>query len=392
MKRQILLVLALACIAAACDRAQLLAPTDSALTLTSAATFLAPSGTTTITAVVIESAGTQVQNGTTVRFTTTLGRLEPAEAQTRNGVATTTFHADGASGVATIRASSGAAASEEEIEILVGTAAVENIAVRVNPSSVPPSGGTVTVTARVTGEQGQGLSGIPVAFTTSAGTLSSSTATTDANGDATVQLTTTREATVTARAGGEADEVEIALLAAATVTLSTPTSTAVGVPVSLTVTPTEGTSPRVVIEWGDGRSTDLGIMSGARTVTHVYEEPGTFTISANATDNGVTNTTSTTVVITVPTGPTISVSPANGTTAATFTFTVTPNVSGGIPSDVTVEFGDGSSQSLGAISTATTVTHRYTTAGTYVARAVQTNPTGTQSATTASAVTVTAAP
>jgi adhesin/invasin len=393
MKRQILLVIVLALVTAACDRVQLLAPTDSELTLTAAATFLPPSGTTTVSAFVVESAGTPVQNGTTVRFTTTLGRVEPAEAQTRNGLATTTFFADGASGLATIRATSGSATAEDGIDIAVGTNAIAGLSLRANPSSLPPSGGTVAVSARVTGEEGQGLSGIPVTFTTSAGTLSSSSATTDANGDATVQLTTTRAATVTAHAGAEdAASVEIELLPAATVTLTAPASAAAGVPVSLTVTPTEGTAPRVVIEWGDGRSTDLGNLTGARTVTHVYEEPGTFTISANATDSGVTNTTSTTVSITAPAGPTITPSATTGTTATTFTFTVTPSVTGGIPSDVTVEFGDGGSQSLGAISTATTVSHRYTAAGTYVARAVQTNSQGTQSATAASAITVTTAP
>ena len=48
-------------------------------------------GTTEVTATVIESGGTPVHNGTLVRFTTTLGRMDPVEAQTRNGIAVTMF-------------------------------------------------------------------------------------------------------------------------------------------------------------------------------------------------------------------------------------------------------------------------------------------------------------
>ena len=376
MKRQILLVIVLALATAACDRVQLLAPTDSELTLTAAATFLPPSGTTTVSAFVVESAGTPVQNGTTVRFTTTLGRVEPAQVQTSNGLATTTFFADGASGLATIRATSGSAAAEDGIEILVGTAAIENIALRANPSTVPASGGTVTLTARVTGENGQGLSGIPVAFTTSSGTLSSDTATSDANGDASVQLTTNREAVVTARAGGEADELTVEVAAVGTVTL-TATAADSGQPTSLLVTPTSGTAPRVTISWGDGQQSDLGVVSTARTVTHIYESPGTFTITATATDNGETNTTSTTVVITPPDAVGLTVSPTTGTTANTFTFTVTPNTAAGVQ-NVTIDFGDGTSRDLGAITAATPVSNRYGSPGTYVIRVVQTTATGAE--------------
>ena len=78
-----------ACAAAGCDKAQLLAPTQSTINVTAATKLLSSSGETEISAVVVEQAGTPVQNGTTVRFTTNLGRIDPVETQTRNGLATT---------------------------------------------------------------------------------------------------------------------------------------------------------------------------------------------------------------------------------------------------------------------------------------------------------------
>src|SRR5918993_1672806 len=103
------MLIALAALAAACDKAQLLAPTQSTIALSAPTRVLPSNGTTPITAYVLEQAGTPVQNGTTVRFTTSLGRVEPTEVETRNGVAVTTFLAGDASCVAEIRAVSGAA-------------------------------------------------------------------------------------------------------------------------------------------------------------------------------------------------------------------------------------------------------------------------------------------
>jgi len=87
---------------------------------------------------VSESSGTPVQNGTTVRFTTTLGTLSAAEAQTTNGMATTMLIAGGTSGLAEVRAVSGAAtggaaaAATNVVTITIGTAAVTALAVRAN--------------------------------------------------------------------------------------------------------------------------------------------------------------------------------------------------------------------------------------------------------------------
>src|SRR5512132_3470725 len=101
------LALLLAVLSVGCDKVPLLAPTGSAITLSANSSTVPTNGTVGLTAFVMESSGTPVQNGTTVRFTTTLGTVTPTEAQTTNGVAVATFNAGASSGVATIHAISG---------------------------------------------------------------------------------------------------------------------------------------------------------------------------------------------------------------------------------------------------------------------------------------------
>jgi hypothetical protein len=93
----------------ACEKAELLEPTMSTITVSAPTQVLASGGSAEITAYVLEESDTPVRNGTTVRFSSALGRIESVEAQTTNGLATTTFFADSSSGVAEIRATSGAA-------------------------------------------------------------------------------------------------------------------------------------------------------------------------------------------------------------------------------------------------------------------------------------------
>lgn len=373
-------VMAMALAVSACDKVQLLAPTDSSITLTTSSATIPSGGTTTLSAVVVESAGTAVQNGTTVRFATNLGRIEPAEAQTRNGVATATFFADGGSGVATVTAASGSATggsgtnAANSVTITVGTAAVDTVSVRAAPSSVPASGGTVNVTASVVGPNNSVLSGVPVSFSTTTGTLSSNVVTTDASGNATVQLTTNREAVVTAAVGSKTGTVTVTVATQASVSL-TATAAAAGAPTSLTVTPATGTAPNVTVNWGDGSTVNLGLVAAPRTVTHVYGEPGTFTITADASDNGEVVTTSTVAVVAARPAPTVTVNPTTGTTATTFVVTVTPATTGGVRG-VQVDFGDGTVVDLGAVTSATTASHRFTAAGTYPIRVIQTDASG----------------
>ncbi len=206
--------LALLVLSGACDKVDLTAPTQSTITLTTSVTVLPINGRAEITAFVTESAGTPVQNGTSVYFTSTVGVLDPREARTENGKARVAFVANGQSGTAKIGASSGAAVATE-IEIKVGGAAASRIVLNVTPGTVPSSGGTVTLVATVTDADGNRLPGVPVTFTSTSGSLGSGSVVSDANGLATTTLTTNRAATVQATAGG----VESASLS---ITVNTP--------------------------------------------------------------------------------------------------------------------------------------------------------------------------
>jgi hypothetical protein len=116
---------------AACDKMPLVAPTGTVITLVANNTVLPVDGSLEITAIAIAGGsapatgggttggtgstttpgagasagqGVPVHNGTRISFTTTLGRIEPQEAETHNGQATVKLFANGASGVATVRA------------------------------------------------------------------------------------------------------------------------------------------------------------------------------------------------------------------------------------------------------------------------------------------------
>ena len=130
--------------------------------------------------------GTPVHNGTLVSFTTTIGRIDPREARTHNGQVRVTFIADGQSGSATITAFSGGASGLENLA--VGSAAIDKVLLSVSPQTLPPNGGTATVQARAENATGAALSGLLVTFSTDNGTLSPTTAITDANGVATSTL------------------------------------------------------------------------------------------------------------------------------------------------------------------------------------------------------------
>jgi hypothetical protein len=344
-----LLVLPFALISA-CDKVPLLAPTGSVITLLAGTNTVSLNSEITIIATVIENgaapasqnpgspttptsttsrpgAGTPVQNGTLISFTTTLGRIEPSEARTHNGQVNVRFIAGSSSGTATITAYSGGA-SAQITNLKVGTAAAGRVLVTTTPQSLGSSGGSVQVTASVTDEGGSPLSGIPVTFATDRGSLSPSTATTDVSGNATVTLTTTTgPAKVSATAGAQKGEATVTVNARSLSGFTAdPTATSTGVPVKFTVTPAAATTganiTNVRVDFGDGTGQNLGAISGASTVSHAYTQSGTYTPTATATDaSGDSQSLSTTVIIgSLPI--TVSAVPNPGTVNSPVTFTV----------------------------------------------------------------------
>lgn len=266
---------------AACDRMALTAPTNSTVSVSTADLVLPTGGRTEVTAFVAESSGNPVQNGTVVRFTTTLGRLAPDEVQTRNGLAVTTFLAGDISGEAEIKATSGTAAGStatpNAVKISIGAAAVTSLTLRANPGSVPARGGTSQIVATVLGATGRALPGINVNFATSRGTLSASGGVSDSAGEVRTALTTDREATVTASAGAQTATVSITRqdplpipVVALTGVGDLATATGQRWTFTATVTGNDDTTRPVRFEWDFGDEVTASTTTG--TAVHFYDD------------------------------------------------------------------------------------------------------------------------
>lgn len=377
---------------AACDKVPLFAPSQSTITLTAPKRILSLNESIEVTAVVLEQGGTPVQNGTSVRFTSTLGRVSPVEVETRNGIAVATFSAGDISGVADVSATSGAAGgaagsgnaggtggaasstATNVIQFTIGAAAAETISIRANPSTVGPNGGSVDVIATILGKTGQPIPGVPVSFSATRGTLTPGSATTDASGNATVRLTTNAETVVTATGGGKttATGVTIAVQGTPGVTLTCSGTAAAaascsqiaGQSVSFTVARAATTTQIIdsTLEFGDGITMGFGTLSNPSTVTHTYDRAGTYTATLRAVDvNGQRTTASVSVTITNRTPLAVNVSAASGVATVSgqrweFTATVTPAADVPLVESYTWDFGDGETATTSGDKTA----HVYT--------------------------------
>jgi hypothetical protein len=356
------LALMAAVLSAACDKVALTAPTDSTISLFADAASVPVNGTIQITASVTESAGTPVQNGTVVTFTTTLGRLDPVEARTNNGKVTVRLAGDGRSGTASITAFSGGNKSDA-LEIPVGAAAAGSIVVRANPNSLGSGGGTVQLTATVRDIGGGPLAGVLVTFSATAGRLGASSAITNENGDAQTTLTTTQQSEVTVEAGGTSPGQNgggggtTSVTASTTVLVSTaptiqvtvaPEQPAQGQPTTFSITvtpPSDGAAVQSMsIDFGDGETRQLG--ANSTTVQHIYDDDGTFTVTIRVRDTSGGESTQVTIIAVLPASP-IPVSITVDTETATVNSPVNFTVEATPPTGVTIQkytwdFGDGS--------------------------------------------------
>jgi hypothetical protein len=393
---------------AACDKVPLLAPVNSSINLTANSQIVPINGTTGLTAFVTEASGTPVQNGTTVRFTTTLGSVSPVETQTTNGIAVATFQAGGSSGIAEVHAISGGAtgttsgtgataSATNTVKITVGAAAVSTVTLRANPSSVGPSGGSVELVAQVITENGAPVQNVPVTFNSDQGTLTIQTVPTDANGEARTVLTTAQKATVTASAGTKtstAVTVDARVAPGISITCAPASGTGTNCAniqasstnntgtVTFTVTKGSGSSNLrdVTIDFGDGSTQNLGTLAGgAATIAHTYAGPNgssprgyTATVRAVDVNNEVTSASSN-VTITPRAALSVELTAAPGDSSShpvTETFTAT--VTGGDPVRFDWDFGDGTT----ATTTNNKTTHVYTNAGIYTATVTVTTTDG----------------
>ena len=394
--------------ALACDKVPLLAPTGSVISLFATANTVPLNSEIEIVANVIENgvtstgtgtpgttpgtsptstttpgAGTPVQNGTLVSFTTTIGRIEPSEARTNNGTVRVKFVSGGQSGIATITAFSGGASGKLE-NLKVGSAGVERVLISASPQTLSPFGGTSTITARVEDVSGTGLAGIPVTFSTDAGTLSPSSSTTDTAGNATTTLTTSRAAKVTANVAGKTADVSIGLNPRTGITIAGPTTAvSAGVPATFTVGVGSTANIRdVTVDFGDGDRRSLGAISAPTTIQHTYIEAGTFTVSATATEaaSGLPETVSTAVTILPGQPPAVIITASNNNPSVGETVIFTATVSGATSTILRYEwnFGNGAVPAT-AETTGNRATASYLNTGTKIitVRVVQaTGPSG----------------
>ncbi len=240
--------------------------------------------------------------------------------------------------------------------------------------------GAPRIQARVEDVTGAGVPGVPVTFTADVGDLSAGTTTTDPEGVARVTLRTSRQTVVTANVAGKTATVTVALnprtgisITAPTTSISAGQSAAFSIGVNATANIRE-----VRISWGDGSSQSLGALSAATSVSHIYNDAGTFAVNATATDtSGFSETVSTTVTVLPAQPPSVVVQPSNATPVTGETVILRALVSGNTSSIVSYEwnFGAGAVPAT-AITTGNQASASWLTPGTKVISVRVTQATG----------------
>ncbi len=258
-------------------------------------------------------------------------------------------------------------------------------------STVVQANGTTEIRATVLEASGTPVqNGTTVTFTTNLGAMSPTDART-LNGVATAQFLgngQSGKASIKAISGGAASDaldLSVGAFAAGRVSVTanpasvpstggTTTITALVVDesgnplgsVPVTFTTTAGTFSSAVV------NTDS---AGTASTTLSTTQPAKVTATAGGkfTEIQVTQSVRPTVSITVAGG----VTPTEGG-VTTFSVTVTPAISGGVPiQNVTVDYGDGASDSLGSVSGTISVQHVYSDDGSYTPTVTAVDSSGT---------------
>lgn len=182
-----------------CDLVDPVAPEGATMTLYANPTTISIiGGVSEITAIITETDGYPVSDGTVIRMVSDLGRLEHTEMTTRNGTVHNLLHSEGVGGTAIITAYSGVLEGVTvEVEIGVTPSVV---AVSADPPFLPPGGGESQIKAVVFDEDFIPMPNVSVSMSTDAGVLRSGGAplVTDAAGTVYDLLTTEETATVIA--------------------------------------------------------------------------------------------------------------------------------------------------------------------------------------------------
>jgi adhesin/invasin len=343
--------------------------------------------TSTITATVTDAQNNPVPDGTLVKFSTSLGFMAPATADTQDGTASATLHSGTEAGTAAVTVKVGTLT--KQVQVVLADATPAYLTVTAQPKQIAADGtSTSTVTAVVSDAQHNPVPDRTlVTFTTSLGVVGPATAeTTDGTATATLTSgTTPGTATVTVKVGMLTQRVKVEFLD------TTPTSLTVKAdPEEI---PADDTSTSTITATVKDAQNDP-VPDG--TIVKFTTSLGTIAPSSAATQDGAatatlrSGTTAATATVTVKVGAltqkvkvefldttpaylTISADPsqlpADGISTSTITATVSDAQHNPVPDGTAVRFtttlgviGPGSVDTQGGIATATL--HSSTTAGT----------------------------
>jgi PKD repeat protein len=349
-----------------CKTAVLTAPDNATLIVTVNPPVIPLGGQAVVKVVGFKASGTPVPDGTVIFFSCDIGTIE-SRKQILSGACEVLFQSnDNRSGVATITVTSGnAEVTPDPVTITIGTSGLSSLSLTADPPVLPVGGGAATLRVTAFDENFNPLANIPVTLSTNAGQLNSrgNVIITNANGVAQDLLTTTVTANVTAASGGVDTSITVHVETNEGPTASfvySPTNPKVDEKVNFNASASKDPDGTIVSfrwDFGDGHS-DSG-----ETVSHRYQDAGTFAVVLVVQDNsGNRGTATQTVGVTEGSSPSASFvySPANPAENETIYF----NASQSNDPDGTIEsfdwdFGDGTTGK------GETVTHKYGSSGSY---------------------------
>jgi adhesin/invasin len=208
-------------------------------------------GTSVISATVLDIGNNPVANGTLVTFATSMGNIIPIVTTTNNGIAQATLSASTVAGTAVVTATAGTVSGTTTVVFMPGPPA--NMTLVVFPTSIPIGGATAVITATVQDLYGNCVAdGTGVSFATTLGTFQQS-------GTTTYNTVTTRcIATATLVSGLSTGTAQVSAVAGGVLHVVNVNFT-IGPPYSVTVT----ASPP-----------SISIVTGSSTVTATVRDAG----------------------------------------------------------------------------------------------------------------------
>jgi hypothetical protein len=157
---------------------------------------------------------------------------------------------------------------------------VAELSISANPATVSSAGGEIVLTATVRQSDGAPVTNVFVHFTTTAGSLSDESVKTDPEGIARVRLTATESTTIRARAQGKAIDIVLPVQNfELTLTPAQPGRNQLTTIHIRLGAAGQTVSGNLTIDFGDGQTADLGMVTGEATTQHAWRDEGAFTMT-----------------------------------------------------------------------------------------------------------------